>query len=169
MKFLSAIEAPHVRTNVDMLLILDELVRQGWVDGASAARRIQKDESEAETVLIGLSKTLLQGAPLLVEVQGVPPGASSAWRLSDAVRSMLPNRLQPIMGGRGRLGLLIGWVRARGRVSSTEAADLLGVSTPTAGKQLQELEAEGLVKPSRPGRRGSGFHYVLADGEAAAN
>ena len=63
----------------------------------------------------------------------------------------------------GREALVLDWSRARGRVSSTEIADLTGLSTVSAGKLLSKLEATGHLKAGRPGRKGRGFFYVPAE------
>lgn len=59
--------------------------------------------------------------------------------------------------------LILDWVRARGRVSTTEAADLAGVSVGYAGTLLKTLAAAGSVAPGRPNAAGRGFFYVPGD------
>ena len=65
---------------------------------------------------------------------------------------------------RGQNDLLLDWARHRGRVSRTQAADLLDVSVLTAGRRLAALAADGLLAPSRPNGTGRGFHYLPAPG-----
>lgn len=55
--------------------------------------------------------------------------------------------------------MILEWARARGRVSSTEVADLAGVAQNYAGKLLTELERQGHLEPGRPNRSGRGFFY----------
>ena len=62
-----------------------------------------------------------------------------------------------------REALVLNWSRARGRVSSTEVADLTELSKVSAGKLLTRLEAAGHLKAGRLGRRGRGFFYVPAE------
>lgn len=50
--------------------------------------------------------------------------------------------------------------RQRGRISSTEAASLLDTSANTARKLLDELEADGALRPGREQRVGRGFFYL---------
>ena len=59
-----------------------------------------------------------------------------------------------------RDGLVVGWTRARGRVSSTEVADLLGLSVPSSGGILAALEEQGLLAGGREQKLGRGFYYV---------
>ena len=58
----------------------------------------------------------------------------------------------------GHNDLVLDLARRRGRVSSTEVADLIDVSIPTAGKRLAALAGEGMLVPSRPNGTGRGFH-----------
>ena len=55
---------------------------------------------------------------------------------------------------------MLDYARSRGRISSTEAADLSGVTAPHAAQMLAKLEETGHLAGSRPNRRGRGFHYV---------
>jgi len=56
--------------------------------------------------------------------------------------------------------MVLAWARHRGRVASTEVADLLGVAPKSAGVLLRDLEERGLLSPGRVNRRGRGFAYV---------
>jgi hypothetical protein len=47
-------------------------------------------------------------------------------------------------------------------VSSSEVADLTGVSVPYAGTLLTSLAEDGVLIPARPSRSGRGFHYLPA-------
>lgn len=51
----------------------------------------------------------------------------------------------------------------RRRISSTEVADLTGLSIPYAGTMLTNLADEGILKPGRERKTGRGFYYVPAD------
>ena len=66
--------------------------------------------------------------------------------------------------------MILRWSRARGRVSSTEVADLSGLSKVSAGKLLTALADAGHLEGSRPERIGRGFFYVPANsGERQGN
>ena len=99
-------------------------------------------------------------APGIVPVQGVPPHGPEAFRLSNAVRSRLDHRLASLRAAAGREALILHWSRARGRVSSTEAADLMGLSKVSAGRLLTRLADDDRLKEGRAERRGRGFFYV---------
>ena len=73
------------------------------------------------------------------------------------------HRLATLRAPEGREALVLDWSRARGRVSSTEVADLTGLSKVSAGKLLTRLEAAGHLKAGRSRRRGRGFFYVPAE------
>ena len=68
--------------------------------------------------------------------------------------------MRPAPLSEGQNELLLDWARHRGRVSSTEAADLIDVSVLTAGRRLAGLAADRLLLPSRPNGTGRGFHYL---------
>lgn len=53
------------------------------------------------------------------------------------------------------------WVNARGRISSTEVADMTGVTVVTAGKLLTGLAQQRLLQPGRETKSGRGFFYTL--------
>jgi ATP-dependent DNA helicase RecG len=59
-----------------------------------------------------------------------------------------------------RRRVIVDYARGRGRVSSTEIVDLLGITVVQAGRILTELTTEELVRPSRPNRAGRGLYYL---------
>lgn len=61
----------------------------------------------------------------------------------------------------------VSYARARGRISSTELASLVGDYASNVGTVLKRLEEDGVLAPSRASRRGKGFYYRYA-GEASA-
>ena len=152
--------------NVDSLLLIEHLTRNGWVDAESTTELLQRSSAEeANEAILRLADARLDAAgsaPVIAPVQGVPPGQPDAFRFSDAVRSRLAHRLALLRAPEGRETLLLDWSRSRGRVSSTEVADLTGLSKVSARKLLTELADAGHIKGGRPGRRGRGFFYVPA-------
>ena len=152
--------------NVDSLLLIEHLTRNGWVDAESTTELLQRSSAEeANEAILRLADARLDAAgsaPVIAPVQGVPLGQPDAFRLSDAVRSRLAHRLALLRAPEGRETLLLDWSRSRGRVSSTEVADLTGLSKVSARKLLTELADAGHIKGGRPGRRGRGFFYVPA-------
>ena len=152
--------------NVDSLLLIEHLTRNGWVDAESTTELLQRSSAEeANEAILRLADARLDAAgsaPVIAPVQGVPPAQPDAFRLSDAVRSRLAHRLALLRAPEGRETLLLDWSRSRGRVSSTEVADLTGLSKVSARKLLTELADAGHIKGGRPGRRGRGFFYVPA-------
>lgn len=155
---------PSWAGNVESLLLIEHLTRTGWVDAESAARPLQRsspeEASEAIRRLADAHMDVDGSVSVIAPVQGVPPHQPDAFRLSDAVRGRLAHRLAPLRAPEGREALVLGWSRARGRVSSTETADLTGLSKVSAGKLLSGLAAAGQLRGGRPERRGRGFFYV---------
>lgn len=141
-------------------MLLDVLCRQGWVDAQTTAPALQRRAGEMDERLDRLLRLRLNAKPIVVPVKGVPSAASGAYRLSAAARSRLADRLAPLSGREANRDLALRWAGARGRISSTELADLTGIHTSTAGRTLNALSEEGLLTPSSGVRAGRGFHYA---------
>ena len=93
-------------------------------------------------------------------VHGSREGHQPALRLSDGARRHFARKLKRFATRAGRESVMLDYARARGRVSSTEAADLAGVTASHAGQMLAALADAGHLVGSRPNRRGRGFHYL---------
>ncbi|MDE0177419.1 MAG: hypothetical protein OXP36_02375, partial [Gammaproteobacteria bacterium] len=158
--------SPSWAGNVDSLLLIEHLTRVAWVDAQSAMDLIQRSSvEEANDAIRRLADAHVDAAgsaPVISPVQGVPSNQPGAYRLSDAVRTRLAHRLDSLHTLEGREALILDWSRARGRVSSTEVADLTGLSKVSASKLLTRLADAGQLQGGRPGRRGRGFFYVPA-------
>ena len=158
---------PAWASNVDSLLLIEHMTRHGWVDAESATPLLQRfSAEEADEAIRRLAGACLDAkglASVISRVRGLPPHRNDAFRLSDTVRNRLAHRMAMLRAPEGREALVLDWSRARGRVSSTEIADLTGLSTVSAGKLLSKLEATGHLKAGRPGRKGRGFFYVPAE------
>lgn len=159
---LGAVQPPTVSRDVEALLVIDHLRHTGWIDVTRAAPVLQRSPSEAKTALDRLAAARVEDDPVIVRVRGVPPGDADAYRLGDAVRKRIRGSIAYMDGQVGRVRLVRDWVRARGRVSSTEISDITGLSTTHVGTLLTSLEEEGLLRPGREHRRGRGFYYVPA-------
>jgi ATP-dependent DNA helicase RecG len=144
------------------LLIIDHLTRTGWIDTATAMPVLQRPEGETRAAIMRLASANSARDAVLLPVKGVPPGQQDAYRLSDPARRRLAHRTGHLSTPEGRKAELTDWANKRGRISSTEAADLTGLSIPYAGKVLTSLEEEGILKPGRAGKAGRGFYYVPA-------
>lgn len=157
--FLAAIEPPALSGDLNVLMLLDVMCRRGWLDAPTAAPVLQRPVGETGEAIEQLRRARVDSAPMVAAVRGVPPASDPAYRLTKAARSLLARRLRPLTGPEARRGLALDWARARCRASSTEVADLTGVSSTTAGKVLSGLAEEGLLVGSRESRRGRGFFY----------
>ena len=154
---------PPEAADVEALLLVEALCRRGWIDAERAAPELQRRPEVASEAISRLSDARADGEPVVVAVRGVPADHPPAARLSDAVRQRLSHRIVPMRGADGREAMILDWVRARGRVSTTEAADLAGVSVGYAGTLLKALAAAGSVAPGRPNAAGRGFFYIPSD------
>ena len=150
--------------SVESLLLIEHLTRHGWVDADTAAPVLQRSSrAEAEEAIRRLADAHLDPADsvsVITRVLGVPAHHSRAFRLSDTARARLAHRLVSLRTPEGREALILDWSRARGRISSTEVADLTGLSKVSAGRLLTGLADAGHLEGSRPRRRGRGFFYV---------
>lgn len=159
--FVASLEPPN-SANVDTLLLLDQLCSQGWTDASQAGPRLQRHAGEAAQAIIQLLEARAAGEPVIVEVKGVPADHSAAYRLADSVRRSLAHRSTPLDTTRGRDAMFVRWASARGRISSTEAADLAAITPSYANRRLSALARDGDLNPSRENGTGRGFHYVPA-------
>ena len=164
---LAAALTPARAASVDSLLLIEHLTRHGWVDAGSAAPVLQRTSlAESEEAIRQLAEARLgleNPVPVIARVRGVPADQRDAYRLCDAARRKLAHRLAPLRTPEGREALILHWSRSRGRVSSTEIADLTGLSNVYTGKLLIALAEDGHLQGSRPRRIGRGYYYVPVD------
>lgn len=150
--------------NVDSLLLIEHLTRHGWVDAESATRVLQRSSpEEARGAIHRLAEAHLDTdhpSPVITPVRGVPAHHTAGFRLSDTARRRLAHRFAPLRTREGREALILQWSRARGRVSSTDAADLTGLSKVSAGRLLATLADAHQLEGSRPERIGRGYFYI---------
>ena len=155
---------PAWASNVDSLLLIEHLTRHGWVDAESATRVLQRSSpEEAREAIHRLAEAHLDTdhpSPVITPVRGVPVHHTAGFRLSDTARRRLAHRFAPLRTREGREALILQWSRARGRVSSTEAADLTGLSKVSAGRLLATLADAYQIEGSRPERIGRGYFYI---------
>ena len=155
-----AASLPPDALEVDAMLLIEMLCRRGWADGDRAAPTLQRRPEIASEAIIRLSDARADSESVAVAVSGVPADHSPAIRLSNTMRERLSHRISPLLTADGREAMILDWARSRGRVSSTEAADLAGISQAQAGSILKRLAESGEVAPGRPNGRGRGFFYA---------
>jgi ATP-dependent DNA helicase RecG len=164
-RYIDAIEPGTMREDVDLLLLLDQLMRRAFADVQSLAPVLQRSAAETTAAIDRVHSATSGGQPIISLVRGTPRGHPPAYRLSDHGREMLASRLAWIENPDRRDRLVLDWVQVRGRVSSTETADLTGITVAYAGTILKRLADEGHLVGSRPQRVGRGFHYVPSDAD----
>lgn len=162
---LAAADPAEVAADVDALLVVEHLSRHGWIDVAAASPVIQRPAAETEAALQRVAEVRIDGEPLVTPIEGVPAGHPPAFRLSDAAQSKLGKRTETLRAPGRRREVVLTWARARGRVSSTEVADLTGLSVVSAGALLTGLEEDGLLGGGRETKLGRGFFYVPVEVE----
>ena len=174
-RLVSDITPQGLSETVDTLLLIDELCRRGWVDAVTGAAVLQRPDAEAADAIARLGEARLGGEQdaycrrptdlipgVIARVAGVPNSQDPAYRLSGESRHRIGHRCARLQSTEAQNELVLDWARSRGRVSSTEAADLIDVSVLTAGRRLAALAGDGLLVPSRPNGTGRGFHYLPA-------
>lgn len=158
--FVDAIEPQPSRSDVDLLLIVEHMIRHGWADANTVATTLQRSPAESVFALSNAMATTSSGHPIIALVEGVPADQPPAYRLSENSRKALSQRLVHLDTSDSREALILDWAQKRGRISSTEAADLIRLSKPYVGKLLTELARDGHLTQSRKQRKGRGFHYL---------
>ena len=154
---------PSSQGDLDLLLLVDRLLNHGWVDADSAAPVLQRPVQETLSMLQRVADEVrVNGIPIMQNVHGSPDGHPPALRLSDGVRRHFDRKLERLATRTARESAMLDYARARGRISSTEAADLTGFTASHAAQMLAALADAGHLDGSRPNRRGRGFHYVPA-------
>jgi ATP-dependent DNA helicase RecG len=160
--FLDRLSPREAGSDLDVLLLLNRLTSHGWIDLAIAARVLQKSHTEAEDALGRLERVRYDRQPLIRAIP-VGFGTEAAYRLSDAAREELADRLNNWLPTGARPALILDWARTRGRVSTTEIADIVGTTVARISTLLQSLEGDGHLVAGRENRSGRGFFYRLAD------
>lgn len=152
---------PSSRGDLDLLLLVDRLLDSGWADANSAAPVLQRPVRETSSMLERVvDRVHIDGRPIMEKVHGSPEGHPLALRLSDGARRHFVRKLERFATRSGRESVMLDYARARGRISSSEAADLAGVTASHAAQMLAALADAGHLVGSRPNRRGRGFHYL---------
>ena len=164
--YIDAVEPQALRTDVDLLLLLNQLTRRAFADARSMAPVLQRSTAETGAALSRVDAARSSGQPIISLVRGTPRGHPPAYRLSDHGREMLASRVAWIGDPDGRDRLVLDWAQIRGRVSSTEVADLTGITASYAGTILTRLADDGRLEGSRAQKSGRGFHYVPAEATA---
>ena len=160
LRFIGMLE-PYSQGNLDLLLLVYRLLDRGWTDADSAAPVLQKPVRETLPMLQRVvDEVQVNERPIMERVHGSPDGHPLALRLSDGLRRHFSRKLKRLATRTGRESVMLDYARVRGRISSTEAADLAGVTASHAAQMLAALADAGHLVGSRPNRRGRGFHYL---------
>lgn len=151
-----------VAQELNSLLLLDRLVKHGWLDRPIAESVLQLGESETIGAINRLQSSEVNGQAVIQLVKGIPDHQDGAWQLTGAAHRALmeaDKRLGSTRAWPNRGRLAVTYAQARGRISSTELGSLTYSSPSNVGGILRELEDDGQLTPSRSNRRGAGFYY----------
>lgn len=159
-ELLAGLDPPQATQDLDVVLLIDHLSNKHYVDVATARPLLQRPPGETEAALARATATTFAGHPLIVGLNGVPDGHEPAYRLSDPARAQLASRTKRLDTTPVRAQVILSWARHRGRVSSTEVADLLGLSIVRAGQILTSFEERGDLSPGKEIKAGRGFFYT---------
>ncbi len=162
LRWLHEIQPVTVTHSLNPLLLLRRMVDQWWIDGPTAAPILQTSPATARQALMDLAQATYAGEPLISVVPGTDEGSAAAWCLRPAARRQLEEH-ESAVGlphlAPSRAAIALSWAQARRRISTTELATIVGAQPTNVGNVLKSLERQGLLVPSRPGRRGPGFFY----------
>jgi len=159
MGFIGAL-APSAQADLDLLLLVHCLLERGWTNARSAMPVLQRPLRETESVLQRVGQENLGGGPIIEAVHGSPAEHPPSFRLSDRARQQFARKLKRFATRPRRESLMLDFARQTGRISSSEAADLTGLSVAYASQVLSALADAGHLTAGRPNRRGRGFHYL---------
>jgi ATP-dependent DNA helicase RecG len=162
-QWLGSLGPASTAEDLNALLLLRHLVDHGWVDVSTAAPVLQLNGAETEGAINRLCQVTTADGSVAGLVSGVPDGEPAAWALSPAARLALQRWDGETNRARAwptREGIARSYARSRGRISSSELASILGVSASNVSAVLKDLDAAGVLRPSRPNRRGRGFYYM---------
>jgi ATP-dependent DNA helicase RecG len=159
MAFTRDLQPAELTGDIDVLLAVVQLRERGWLDALSLAPTLQRALGETRSVLSQLAASSFKETPVIVPVSGTPPDDPSFRFGGTATQHFKPTRGQR-QTAEHRRRVIVEYAEGRGRVSSTEIVDLLGITVVQAGRILNELTSEHLLQPSRPNRTGRGLYYV---------
>lgn len=163
MAFLAELEPRGTGEDLDCLLLLRHLFSHWWVDADVAAPLMQRSVAEAADAIDRLQQARAGGQPIIEPVVGVPASSTPSWYLTWDAFDELARHDQAVGGTRpvpSRAHVAESYVTARGRLSSTELASIVGASPTNLQKLLRDLEQDGILAPGRETKRGAGFFYV---------
>lgn len=165
MRVVAELRPARLGRDLNALLILRHLVAHRWIDVATASPLLQRSDAETEEALLDLHRGVFDGRPVIERVVGTPSDQPGAWRLSGSLVTGLQRADERVAFHRRwahRRDIALTYARARGRISSTELAAVVGAAAPNVQAVLKGLEEEGLLVPGRANRRGPGFFFVPA-------
>lgn len=160
--WLAELSPTAVVNDLSVLLLLRSLVDQRWLDIERAMPLLQLNDLETRGALSRAQTVLLDGRPVVVEVDGLPDSDDPPLRLSHAAAHRLSSLDEQVVRSRSapsRRSIALSYAQARGRVSSTELASISHTQRTNVSSVLKDLEDEGLLRPAFPSGRGRGFHY----------
>lgn len=143
-------------TGLNTLLVLRTALRLGFVTPDLVARETHTTSDAAGAAIRALSGVVLR------DIDGQPPGVVLAKTLGDEARRALPQAEIPYLPENREILFRL-YAEEAGRISSTEGASLLGLSSRHAARAVLK-DSPGFVASNRAGM-GHGNHYVLADSD----
>ena len=158
-EFLSMIEPAGASSDLRVLILLRQLIEEGWVDVATSATRLQRPTVAARAAIDRLRSCTWKGNALVTKVAGTASDDDTV-RLANPIRERLLGRLPYLSVADQRKRLAVRMARRRGRISSTEFADLVGISVQHAGRTLVGLVADGYLMQNRDKMVGRGAAYL---------
>ena len=120
---------------------------------------MQRPLGETRLVLAQLATSTLNMTPVIIAVTGTAADDPS-YRFGPATRSHFEIPRTQRQAAEARRQVIVDYALGRGRVSSTEIVDLLGITVVQAGRILAGLTEVEALRPSRPNRAGRGLYYL---------
>lgn len=136
---------------------------RGWNDAPTAASVLQCSVDEAEGSLRRVADVMAGAQPVLQALPRVNGDTWEAFAVTSHGRQMLANlslehgAAAPTLDKRD---VALDFASARGRISSSQLAGIVGGQASNVGRVLRRLANDGALIPSSPTGRGQGFHYT---------
>lgn len=147
------------RPDFQTLFALHILRTERYVTAARLATSIQDSVERAETVLESMATLTADGLLIVSGDGGADAERGHVLLMSQEMATAVGSPLDPI----DRESKVMAYIDDAGRITSSQAALLIGTSVSTASALLKAMASGGMIIPSNSNGGGRGFHYLAKE------